>query len=83
MVPILLPTLTKYHNNDPNLCNLLSSDRTINKMMFAALWKKKKKSTCILVYSVLFLNAQSTATYKIHSKGMIQTVKCKFMNISV
>ena len=34
---------TKYHNNDPNLRNLLSSDRTINIMMLAALRKKKKK----------------------------------------
>ena len=40
--PIPLPTLTKYYNNDPNLRNLLSSDRIINKMMLAALWKKKK-----------------------------------------
>ena len=52
MVPFPLPTLTKYHNNDPNLCNLLSSDRTINKMMLAALWKKKKSTlyTNLLLY---------------------------------
>ena len=36
--PIPLPTFTKYYNNDPNLRNLLSSDRIINKML-AALWK--------------------------------------------
>ena len=35
--------LTKYHNNDPNLRNLLSGDRNVNKMMLATLWKKKKK----------------------------------------
>ena len=39
--PILLPTLTKYYNNDPDIRNLLSSDRIMNKMMLAALWKKK------------------------------------------
>ena len=33
--------LTKYHNNDPNLRDLLSRDRNINKMMLATLWKKK------------------------------------------
>ena len=38
-------THTKDYNNDPNLRNLLSSDRIINKMMLAALWKKKKKKT--------------------------------------
>ena len=38
-------TLTKDYNNDPDLRNLLSSDRIINKMMLAALWKKKKKQT--------------------------------------
>ena len=32
----------KYYNNDPDLRNLLSSDRIINKTMLAALWKKKK-----------------------------------------
>ena len=37
----LMPTLTKYYNNDPNLRNLLSSDRIINKTMLAALWKSK------------------------------------------
>ena len=35
--------LTKYHNNDPNLRDLLSRDRNINKMMLATLWKRKKK----------------------------------------
>ena len=41
--PIPLPTLTKYYSSDPDLRNLLSSDRIINKMMLAALWKKKKE----------------------------------------
>ena len=37
--PTLLPTFTKYYKNDPDLRNLLSSDKTINRMMLAAVWK--------------------------------------------
>ena len=42
--PIPLPMLTNDYNNDPNLCNLLSSNRIINKMILAALWWRRRRT---------------------------------------